>query len=62
MKRTVTFEVDSDQLFYGLKNMDGDTVPLGRRLVETLLAEPGASTVIGMAFYGVSVLPPTGAN
>lgn len=55
-KRRVTFEVDTSELFDRLRDMRGDTGPLGERVVAALLSEPGTAALIGMAFYGVQII------
>ena len=54
-KRLVTFEVDTNQLFDALKDMQGDATAIGNRLVAALLAEPNSADLLGMAFYGIQI-------
>lgn len=54
--RRITFEVDTSKLFDTLHAMEGNTEPLGTRLVASLLAEPGFADLVGMAVYGVEVV------
>lgn len=55
-ERTITFKVDVNLLFDALGDMNGDTAPLGARMVSALLAEPGMADRVGMACYGVEVV------
>ena len=54
-KRTVTFTVDTAELFDMLARVNGDFSLLGVRLVGVLLAEPNMIDRIGLAVYGVQV-------
>lgn len=56
-KRRITFEVDIDQLFTQLQAMGGDAGPLGQRVVATLLAPSAFRDQIGMAVYGIVIVP-----
>ena len=56
-KRRVTFEVEESELFDRLADMKGDFGPLGNRLVAALLAKPSWADQIGMAVYGVQIVP-----
>ena len=57
--RTVSFEVDTNKLFDTLHQMNGDMSHIGQRVVGALLAEPDFVEVLGMAVYGVVLLPHT---
>lgn len=57
-KLQITFCVDRTQLFDTLQALNGDTAPLGERLVATLLTgKADWRDEAGMAIYGVSVAP-----
>ena len=56
--RTITFEVDTGQLFDMLKSVGGDFSAIGNRVVEAMLAEPDFALSIGMAVYGITIVPP----
>ncbi len=53
--RKIVFEVDPTRLFDALSKMNGDTAPLGARLVETLLSPPGFRVALGLAMYGITL-------
>ena len=55
--RTVSFEVDTIKLFDSLKKLNGDMSHIGQRVVGALLAEPVFVELLGMAVYGVVLLP-----
>ena len=56
-KTQITFEVDKGLLFDMLHKMQGDTGPLGNRLVEQLLMDgTGLIDAVGIGVYGVSVV------
>lgn len=55
--RTVSFEVDTIKLFDTLQKMNGDMSSIGQRVIGALLAEPDFVEVLGMAVYGVVLLP-----
>lgn len=58
-KIKVTFEVDTDQLFDTLKKMEGDTGPLGARVLSALLTGDSCQVDrMGMAAYGITLLTP----
>ncbi len=57
-KRRVTFEVDNVELFDRLREMKGDTGPIGERLVGALLTDNvGFAETAGMAVYGITLVP-----
>ncbi|KEZ00116.1 hypothetical protein AI27_12670 [Sphingomonas sp. BHC-A] len=58
--RTVTFEVDTSLLFDTIKRLNGDMSAIGNRVVGAMLAEPDFVDVLGMACYGVHLLPYSG--
>lgn len=56
MKTHITFEVDTNELFDTLKKMNGNTAPIGERIVGVMLADDGFFNKVGMAVYGVTVV------
>lgn len=56
MKTHITFEVDTNELFDTLQKMNGNTAPIGERIVGVMLADDAFFNKGGMAVYGVTVI------
>lgn len=56
-KRRVTFEVNTSELFDMLAKLEGNTDALGGRLVECLLEDCGYFQDVGLALYGITIIP-----
>ena len=53
--RTITFTVDTSQMFDVLHDMNGDFGPVGQRLTECLLGGVDWTTSLGLQVYGISI-------
>lgn len=62
-KHTMTFKVDRSMLFNVMRDMVTDNgAALGQRLIATMLGGQGFVSDLGLAVYGIELLPNEGTT